>query len=171
MHQESPAWILLYFASYLLTHLAVFVLWFRHRTWAASERAILLFHLIPAVLVVAAAVFLLVVKWNEASFAVFLSLVSAHGIYSLTFLELWTLAQISYSRDVLRNVRENGLDETAVADLVTLGERKRAARLGVLASSGLVRREQDRWTLTAKGRIAARLLSLVAWLPAIKAPG
>lgn len=172
MNLALPAWLLIaYCALQLLVHFAAFALWFRRGRAAADERAIFLFHLVSACALTAVAAVFVLLQPGRSSIAAAVAAIFAHGVYSLTFLELWTLAQISYSRDVLLRAREGRLDERAIAELAGVGEAKRALRLQGLADKGLVRRQDGVWSLTVRGRIAGRLLSVLLWLPAVQSPG
>ena len=171
MNASVSAYLLAYCVAHLGTHFLLYVVRFRHSKLAASERAIFLFHFFSAfALGVASAVIVFAFPSEDVVAAAF-ACVSAHGIYSLTFLELWTLAQISYSRDVLLRARGSDLDEAAIAALASVGEAKRVARLNALSKSGLVRREGAKWSLTAKGRFGALILRVILSLPAVQSPG
>lgn len=167
---ETTRW-LVGAAVWLAAHFLIFVVWFRHTRFATSEKAIFLFHLWPALLLSTIFALAALVRPSSASLAVAAIAIFGHGIYSLTFLELWTLAQISYSREVLSHARRSGLDTEAQATLVRLGDEKRAGRLHALSGSGMVRIENGRWSLTPRGRLAATLLRIVMWIPAIRSSG
>lgn len=60
------------------------------------------------------------------------TIVSLHGIYSLSFLELWSLAQGGYAASILRQCALRGSlgENIGLLDLQQLGESKRNARVG-----------------------------------------
>jgi hypothetical protein len=139
----------------------------------STERGILLYHLISAILVTSIGLGILTFGTGGSLVgAALLAAVAFHGIYSLTFLELWTLSQISYSRDVLSLAsRENVTRARAVATLSTVGDRKKADRLRSLLRLGLARRTGDAWTLSRRGLAAALILRLLLWLPDSRSHG
>jgi hypothetical protein len=88
---------------------------------------------------------------------------AVHGIYSLTFLELWALAEGGYSLAILRElhrVERLGIafDPTTLYDL---GSSKRSTRGASLVRLGLCRERHGQFVLTPRGRAAAALLALV----------
>lgn len=171
MHPDVAAWLLVYGIAQLAAHFVAYVWWFRHSRFAASERAIFLYHFSSACAIAAASAATVLAFRSSDVFAAACAAVFAHGIYSLTFLELWTLAQISYSREVLLRARDGQLDGKAIAELAAVGEAKRTLRLAALSRGGLVRHESGQWTLTRPGRIGALFLKIVLWLPAVRSAG
>lgn len=147
--------------AHLAGHLAVFHLWFRHRPVAQTERGIFLFHAGSfALCVIAAAV---------AGYRLgvllpgFVLAASLHGIYSLSFLELWSLTQISYSLQILRAVGDAhepvGVDQ--LTELHALGGRKQTARTEDLGRLGLRRADGS---ATLLGGMLAAALRFILWL-------
>ena len=141
--------------GYLGIHLAAFRVLFLPR-WqiVRTERGILLYHVASFLLAnggVAVAIALrrgLGIEWLIFTFA-------AHGIYSLSFLELWSLTQGSYSLSVLAEIDRLGTaaSETRLEALADIGRGKSRARTSDLARLGL--RHSDGGTLTPAGKILA----------------
>lgn len=171
MATDVAPWLLAYGAAHSGAHFAWFVARFRHTPSATSESAIFRFHFYSACLLAAAAAAAFALAPGAASFACAITVVFAHGIYSLTFLELWTLAQISYSHQVLQKAGAGALDGQAVEELAALGEAKRSSRLRALLQSGLVEYDGGLWQITGKGRRAGLLLNILLWLAAVRSPG
>jgi len=91
---------------------------------------------------------------------------SLHGIYSLSFLELWSLTQGSYSLAILDRVAASGVPVTlqAVAPLYAIGPTKRSARSTALVSLRLLRPAANGGTaLTPLGSLAARIVRFLLW--------
>jgi len=145
----------------------VYVVWLRHSTFLQSEKGILLFHLISWCLAVSFTVIgLLLLRENSDTLLMCVAIVSAaHGIYSLTFLELWTLSEGSYSFQLLSAIESNGsVTKQVVNELVDVGNKKRVRRIETLIGLGLVRREGALLKITPKGiapAIAMRVLHLL----------
>lgn len=151
-------------AGYCAVHVLAYAVVVRHRRWARSERGIFAYHAGSFLVLSAAA--LVVAAHNPApAAAVVVSAIATHGIYSLTFLELWSLTQGSYSLSILDAVdrAERGGTDPPWRRLEAIEETKRADRLAALRHLGLVRAQAGGESLTPAGRIVAALLSCIAW--------
>jgi hypothetical protein len=121
-----------------------------------GERAILLYQLSSAALFT-----LIVGVWScldEAwGLEAFVGSVALHCIYSLSFLELWSLAEGGYSLAILREIdRASRAGEAVRFDtLHSIGEQKRAGRLESLAIKRLVKQRDGICALTGAGRAVA----------------
>jgi hypothetical protein len=93
---------------YLVAHFVLYVFPLRQKAFFQSERGIFLYHLASAVLFSVAALALWKVEFNDAGLATALALIAAHGIYSISFLELWSLAQGSYSIAIIAGAASQG---------------------------------------------------------------
>jgi hypothetical protein len=91
--------------------------------------------------------------------------ISLHGIYSTSFLELWSLAEGGYSLSILRLLRDAGVDGRSVqpATLQAIGARKKGSRLQGVLKLRLVRQRRDQFELTRAGQVVAHVLAGVAW--------
>ena len=98
---------------------------------------------------------------------------SIYGIYSLSFLELWTLSQISYSREILVKAKNGIISENNdyFVQLQNLGDQKRVARLNSLKSKRIIFIKNNAWHLTKLGLFIANILNIILWLPNIKNRG
>jgi hypothetical protein len=159
--------------SYLALHLLLYVLVLRDRRIFQSEQGIFLYHFVSAVLFASAALAAGITNFSDAAMAVSIGLISAHGIYSLSFLELWSLAQGSYSISILTGVASGGtLSRTKLIDaFARIGDSKKGERLSILLKSSLVHRNGDYWRLSALGRLLGNFLNALLWLAAIKKSG
>ena len=134
-------------AAYLAMHLAAYALILRHRASLCTERGIFLYHAGSAVLVGLAGLFFAVV--DPAGFGApgFVFVLSAHGIYSLSFLELWSLAEGGYSLHIIASIARAQVAGT-VPDFVRqaqIGDEKQRDRL-----AGLKNRHQSLAIFVAK---------------------
>ena len=115
----------------------------------------------------------LLVPSGPADVAAAVGGIALHGIYSTSFLELWSLAQGGYSLQILEAVgrlsRTGGGVDRAV--LRAIGEAKRSGRLDGLVGLGLVRRTDRGVSLTGPGRLVAGILALIVWLANIRERG
>jgi hypothetical protein len=99
-------------------------------------------------------------------FAELVLALSVHGIYSVSFLELWSLAQGGYSLSILRSVARseaNGV-EPDFSRLKWIGETKQRERIVGLQRLGLIV-VSDEIALTGRGkRVAFLLHCLLRWI-------
>lgn len=98
---------------------------------------------------------------GEAAWAIPVACLTVHGLYSLSFLEAWSLAEGSYSLSILRAIRQGELNGQALdlEMLQELGTRKQRGRTASLERLGLVERRNGWISLTQRGLIAAVALS------------
>jgi hypothetical protein len=162
-------WIL----GYLAGHFLAYVLVVRHLAWFRHESAILLYHAVPATAVALWALVSCLAAPGSAGIYRAALLLSAQGIYSLSFLELWALAQGGYSLHILTRFASTGSRGTPAdpASLQHLGAGKRADRLAGLVRLHLIRPQGDGFRLTGRGRAVAGLLTCFARLANFKELG
>jgi hypothetical protein len=158
--------------GYLLAHLAAYLFLLRLIAALRTERGVFLYHFVSFCAFVAAAAFTGAPDVARAVTYAFAA-AAAHGIYSMSFLELWSLSQISYSFDVLHAIQTS--PGRAVEDLVTelarTGDAKKAWRIASLAHLGLVTDSGDRVTLTPLGRSIGMALRGLRWLANLRETG
>jgi hypothetical protein len=159
--------------SYVALHFLLYVCLLRDRPILQSERGIFLYHFVSAILFTAAAVAYGLVYFSDAVFAIAIGLVATHCIYSISFLELWTLAEGSYSMSILTGIASQGmLSRNSLIDaFARIGDAKKGNRLSVLSELSLARREYTHWQLSAGGRLVAHAVNVLIWLAAIKKRG
>lgn len=159
--------MLLAIAAYLVAHLAAYVLVLRGRAGLRSEKGIFLYHLASAVLAGLVALAFAVLEPDAFGLAGVVLVLSLHGIYSVSFLELWSLAQGGYSLSIIAGVvqAEASGKEPDFAGLAAIGRAKQADRVAALARLGLVSGTEGRIALTSRGdRIAFLLHALRSWV-------
>jgi hypothetical protein len=148
---------------YVGVHFILYLAVFREREAFTSERVIFAYHCVSfALLSTAFVAAVLIYRVTIADAATALGL---HGLYSLSFLELWSLAEGSYSISILRQSAQFQCAELAsnVAALERVGDVKRAQRTDGMQRLGLVRWREGRLELTAVGRLVLAGLRVIDW--------
>lgn len=162
-------WIFICLA-YLGGHFAFYVAVGRNVEWMRSEKCIFLYHALSFAFacLVSAVGGLTVGVSLPVDF--FFGTVFAHAIYSLSFLELWALADDSFSLAILRHLLRYGEvhDAAAFQGLASIGVRKQRVRLKEVLSLGLVRSRGEQLVLTNLGRFIAGLAVVFLRIPGIK---
>ena len=158
---------------YALAHLSVYFLLLRRRPAFERERVVFGYHFVSCLALAGVTGLLLLLPDGPVDVAAAVGCVAIHGIYSTSFLELWSLAQGGYSLQILEAVGRlsrtgGGVDRTV---LRALGEAKRSGRLDGLVGLGLVRRTGRAVSLTGAGRRVAELLALIVWLANVRERG
>jgi hypothetical protein len=159
--------------SYLALHVLLYVFLLRDRPLVQSERGIFLYHFVSATVLTLGAFVAAVTHFSDAMIAIAIGLIATHCIYSISFLELWTLAEGSYSMSILTGIASQGtLSRNSLIDaFARIGDAKKGNRLSVLSKLSLARREGNHWRLSARGRFLANVLNILVWLAAIKKGG
>jgi hypothetical protein len=141
----------------LVAHAVLYFAVLRDWPGLASEKAIFLYHMISAIALAGGlGIWALAVGGSEV-WTWFACAVMLHGIYSLSFLELWALADDSYSLAIMEIIDRGGRasDPALMQRLEAIGMGKQASRLDALRANGLVREIGDgSFTLTRVGRAA-----------------
>lgn len=147
---------------YPVGHFLLYAAVLRHLRAFSTEGAMFLYHAGSAALLAV----ILFGSWNAGISSERLTeavgVLSFHGIYSLSFLELWWLSDGGYSLRILDRVDRSG-SQAEVTDLESLGSAKKSDRLNSLKTLGLARAEGEKTRLTGPGRLFAFFLFLVAW--------
>lgn len=144
-------------AMYVLLHFLAFAALLRRMPGFQTERGIFRYHVVSILAVAVAAAVLFAREPGGVQTAA--GVTAIHGLYSLSFLELWSLAQGGYSLAMLRHLS----DGTGRADDVMrdLGREKTTLRLASLTRLGILRQSNDRVELTSLGRLGARAQAAV----------
>ena len=147
---------------YILLHAGLYFAVLRRIPACVTERGVFLYHVASAVCFSVAALTLwLFVPASGASFAFVVGVIMLHGIYSLSFLEIWSLTEGSYSLQIMRAVVDSHAtgQPLNLAPLEAIGSGKEAGRTESLARLGLLHQSGGQVTLTRRGQIASALLS------------
>jgi hypothetical protein len=151
---------------YLALHFLMYVVILRENPFFQTEQGIFAYHFISAFLF---AVIALAACWINPDIVVLATafgLAATHCIYSISFLELWSVAQGSYSISIITGM-ESGVTysrEKLVTNFFQIGNAKKANRIVALARLSLIHRVGDRWQLTCCGRLLTVSLVAVLWL-------
>jgi hypothetical protein len=145
---------------FLLAHAGLYFAVLRDSAALASEKGVFLYHFISAILVAGGFGAWTIVHGGWGAWTWFACVVMLHGLYSLSFLELWALADDSYSLAIMEIISRSGAaaGPGLMQRLEEIGMDKQASRLDALRSIGLVRDVGDGlFTLTPGGRAAVVL--------------
>jgi hypothetical protein len=169
MFQERLLIWLLGSGVYLVLHALVYLVVLRSIETFRRERGIFAYHALSAIVVALSVLVGAALAPSWEALATVVAVVCLHGIYSMTFLEVWSLSQGSYSLTILRTVEESPpgtpIDE---AGLEAVGIGKRQQRLDGITAIGLARRHADTLALTSLGMVVASGLGLIAWLANVR---
>lgn len=149
---------------YVPAHLAAYVAFVRGSSWGKTERGIFLYHFCS--FLTFAATTMALCAFHGFDIGIWISVLAFHGIYSLTFLELWSLTQGSYSLQLLEAAAKNGdlPHLRKLSELRELGDSKIEQRLASLSALHLIRGQAKNIKLTLLGSILASFFRLVVWL-------
>ena len=159
---------------YLATHAGLYFAVLRGLPKLSSEKGIFLYHFGSAILVAGGWGIWAIANGGSDAWAWFVCAVMLHGIYSLSFLELWALADDSYSLAIMEILRRGGTVSGPVLlqRLESIGLCKQTSRLDALQAIGLVREVGDgSFTPTSAGRAAALLGRVLLFLVNVRKYG
>ena len=173
MHEDATVSWLVWCLIYTVVHVGVYLGVLRRRPAFEREMVVFLYHALSFVGLAAVTGAVLLLPDGPSDVAAALGGLAMHGIYSTSFLELWSLAQGGYSLQILDAVGRlgasgDGVDRTVLRGI---GEAKRVGRLDGLGRLGLVRRSGREASLTHVGRLVAAFLALIVWLANVKERG
>ena len=151
---------------YVLVHAAAYLLIWRRLPAFGRERVIFAYHALSALLVSALAAIGFLLGPSLETLAAAVAVVCLHGLYSVSFLELWSLAEGSYSLTILRRIAAGADADDPTLEAV--GAAKHQNRAGGLEGIGLVRRQGERVALTGRGRAVGAALAAIVWLANIR---
>ena len=145
---------LLFITAYLGLHFLLYAFFLRGLDAFYLEINILLYHLVSFLTFFAYALFLMAAQSPDFKWGI--AMLSLHGIYSLSFLELWALSDGCYSLRILDRIEASGTSDLGF--LEALGASKKRHRLGTLKRFRLVYPRPEGWTLTPTGRTVVRFV-------------
>ncbi len=152
-------------AGYLAAHLCLFLLWLRRVPLFRREAVIAGYHAISYLLLVGILGSVAIMGRDARGYALAGLAAALHGVYSLTFLELWSLTEGSFSLSLLRRIdsSEHDLTVDELLALKSIGATKRTVRLQSLKRLGLIA-EGPAFKVTFLGRVFSVAISGVVWL-------
>jgi len=158
----------------ILLNLVGYFLFLTHRRYPLTEGTVLKYHVVSfclAMLLCGGLAFL-----AEDGFAAWIAAVSLHGIFSMSFLELWSVSQGSFFLSVMdrlevwRGTEGEGVPFD-VSSLAEIGRGKRISRLQALLAKGWVRDDGRVLALTKTGRIVSHAFDVLRWVMHVRASG
>jgi len=159
--------------AYLGAHFLAYTFVCRKLHIFQSEQGIFFFHAVSACFVLIAAAVGAFSSDSLHAMPVILGVAAMHGIYSLSFLELWSLSQGSYSREVVEGVLSGHTAESdVVASLAVVGDRKKLARLKGLETLCLLSvSSHGKVQLRSAGTVVSAGLRVLRWLANLHSTG
>jgi hypothetical protein len=147
--------ILVGIVAYLCAHFFLYAVRLRKTKALKLEAGIFLYHLCSVLLAACVMLMLVATGRVERPWAEVTAVLSLHGIYSISFLELWSLAQGGYSLGILLSASRRDAIGTPqeLSDLQAIGDQKRQSRLQGLARLGLIKELPQGVTLTPLGQV------------------
>jgi hypothetical protein len=161
------------FLGWIGVHFGLYALLLRHLGAFGRERGIFLYHAVPAAAVAVAALAAAVAAPAWAGPAEVVLVIGLQGIYSLSFLELWALAEGGYSVAILIRLEaaRRAAAEVDPAGLEQFGAGKKTGRLAGLQRLSLIQPEGQGYRLTRRGRVVAAAMHALARLSNLKEAG
>ena len=160
-------WLLL--AGFIAAHFLIYLAALRHLPGFARESMIAAYHALAFVFVLAVAV--AAFARGAIGFAAFCGLPALQFMYSISFLELWSLAEGSYSLQILTMLSRQASTarEEIIAACEAIGAEKKRQRLDHLRTLKLVVKSADgRLELSKIGRIIVAPLRAIVRLTTIR---
>lgn len=155
----------------LLFHLVFYFLYIRKKY--RNEMAIFLYFFIYYFVIFTISCMLLIINCNTNLLSPIILINSINGIYCLSFLELWSLSQISYSYEILIRVKSCGISihSSEIIEMQNVGDNKRLSRIQSLSNIKILKSDGSYWRLSQLGRLISLLLTIILWLPNLKNRG
>jgi hypothetical protein len=159
-----------WYAIYIIVHLLLYMLILRHLVAFRREIVIFAYHAISFIAVGVAVTAGVVLAGASADLYGAVAIVALHAIYSISFLEVWSLSEGGYSLQIMEQLAQaERRGQPADMDaLRAIGIAKQGNRLDGLASAGLVRQTDATVELTATGRCIATAFAGLAWLTHVR---
>jgi hypothetical protein len=159
--------------AYIPIHFLLYVVWLRRLDAFRQEKVVFRLHLFSVAVVALAALALIRSGAVDQAWAAAVAVLSLHGIYSISFLELWSLSQGGFSLNILEKAANgHGLgDPESMAALEAIGDEKRLNRLRALRSLGLIRDRPQSIALTPAGRMCRLVFRAVTWAANLRSLG
>lgn len=170
----SDAWrLLLGGFVYVCAHCALYLVVIRHLSVFRQERRIFFYHLGSFTALMITVFAFSLVSASAETIKASLGALAVHAIYSISFLEAWSLSQISYSIAILDTIETRpGLDlAMATQRFADTGRAKKVTRLAALQRLRLIAIRNGQAALSPRGRIVAGPLSALRWIANLQMTG
>ncbi len=161
---------MLWYVGYMAAHLLLYILVLRRLPPFRREAIIFAYHALSTAVAVMAVVVQAVLDGPQADLYMVVAVIALHGIYSVSFLEVWSLSEGGYSLQIMEHLADAERQGKPVDmdALQAIGIAKQGNRLDGLAGLGLVRQSHDAVELTTAGRLLASLFAGLAWLTHVR---
>jgi hypothetical protein len=163
----------IYILVFIVINFFSYFFYYRNLKVGRTEKGMFLYQLI-SLLILTAITFLLMHSYGFSSLIKSLIIaISLHSIYSLSFLEIWSLSEGGYSLQILQIIYKNqgSLPENSYKSLVRVGEDKKIKRLVSLEQLGLITYDGNTILLTKNGNIASYIVLFFRRLSNVKKAG
>lgn len=158
------------FCFFLLFHFLSYTLFLKK--YLFSEKAIIFYHLISVIVaIIFSYVSYVNMGYSLSQCSVKIGLIlGIQGIYSLTFLEIWSLTEGSYALIILAKLYNAKVNHTATnfCELERVGLTKQVNRISHLVSLKLISQVDEKIRLTLLGAAVVYLLNIVNRLAVTK---
>ena len=161
----------LFTLSDILINFSYFHFIFRHGSLRASEGGIFKLQLISSCFVGIFGAILILNNPDPIIISCVLGCVFLHGIYSLTFLEFWALAQGSFSQEIVKLARRQPITDTSLTKLINIGDGKLKTRLNGLHAGGMIKLQDGLWVISSKGTPSSACMFYIQRLVKLQDPG
>ena len=163
----------IFFLGFLLltVHIIFYFLYIRNNF--RTEMAIFLYFFLYYLITFILSCIIFYINDNSNSIAPIILINSVNGIYCLSFLELWSLSQISYSYEILKRVKLGGISIASkeIIEMQNVGDAKRVSRLQSLSNIKILEKNGSQWRLSSFGKFISLTLTIILWLPNLKNRG
>lgn len=168
---QISLWIVAADVALILMHLLFFLVLLRHRQAVKQERGIFLYHAVFFVFACFGAALASAVLIGDVDFKTLVIVASLQGIYSMTFLESWSLSEGSFSYSILALLIQRRGQKLDVEASKSIGAQKRSVRSSSLVKLGLLNQEDNLLTASSRGRGVSRIFAFALWLINVKHNG
>jgi hypothetical protein len=155
MGSDVTLWL---FGAYVCLHVGVYLALLP--VALSNERGVLLYHLASFGLCGVLSLIGAVVSGTDLAWATATSVLALHGIYSLSFLEIWSLTRGNHALSIISALSH--MPGTAAPGDITvleqIGGEQETSRLAQLERIDLVNRRDGHLELTQRGRVVATVL-------------
>jgi hypothetical protein len=161
----------LFTLSVILINFSYFHFIFRRGSLRASEGGIFKLQLISSCFVGIFGAILILNNPNPIIISCVLGCVFLHGIYSLTFLEFWALAQGSFSQEIVQLALRQPITGVSIVQLIDIGEGKLKSRLHGLHTGGMIKFQDGLWVISSKGTPLSACMFYIQKMVKLQDPG
>ena len=157
-------WVAIHFCSYLIL--------FRFVAFLNQEKGFILFHLLSWLVLLVTLSTLGILEGASGLLTPAVAALSLHGVYSMTFWELWGSSEGGFSLRIMDEVEKGMTTEAQLLEhFERLGRSKRGSRLQDMESVGLVRRVGDLYRVQGVGILVVAIIRLLRLLGNVRGSG